>query len=273
MANEDRGPTVPPSPRRWREMQFSGSEVLVLVMLSLIFCVAFLLVALLNRPPAQSGDLIDLLFGAASISLFLVSFFVALLGIFGWQSIREFLRERVDAAVQVETKELSGRIDQLEAQSGGRLKAGLGAVFGMVAFDGPPYEREVVKQDLLDFAIANAQLGYDELLTIPESQYRWTALNNLLYFKSAKREDRDFVLANVEALRQYAAKAPLAQRQTYLLTYCKAVLTFSSSGEKREEVRRLLEEISARPLETNAKREADHYLVSLLAQQSLDGGP
>src|SRR6185295_8484163 len=102
------------------EAKYAFSFNLLIWSLSFLFISAACAIALGTRRPSlpDVGTLAALLFGAASIALFLFSFLAAILAIFGWQAIKDHIREKVDSDMEVRIKELENKLE-------GRIASGL----------------------------------------------------------------------------------------------------------------------------------------------------
>src|SRR5262245_58921563 len=73
------------------------------------------------------GDMATVLFGAASIALFILSMFIAFIAVFGWQSLQESIKTSVESAstkaidslinekIDPLAEELRGRVERLVA--------------------------------------------------------------------------------------------------------------------------------------------------------------
>lgn len=236
------------------------STLVVVLLLSAIltmWTISVLAVTSTELPTQDLGDLASLLFGAASVAMFLLSFFIGVLAIFGWQSLREAIKERVDAAV---TKELERVSREIRA----RHLTGLGFMIGELSHE--LNSLEPTNKERIEYSVELCRTAYDELAKL-NGKDLLLAQNNLVFYSSIrnKKSDAGFILDLARDLRRKST--PLG-RTDFLLSYCRAVICYSTDSQEKEEVRAILEEFEKSSIPDSQKKEARLYLASFPKQSS-----
>jgi hypothetical protein len=206
-----------------------------------------------GRPPETSS----VLFNAASLSLFSISVFIAVLAIFGWGAIEETIR----AAVKSETAE---RLKALEDELRGRALALGGFVMGEISVSDDYLS--VTSAERLKNAVNGCTQGY-ELLKSVEGAGQYMALNNLLTYSCilGEKARRGFLLEGARKLRKVGEEHDVPN---LLLTSCRTILTFSLDPQEKDDACRMIPDLQADPrLNPKEKREAD-YLASLCEKRA-----
>ncbi|HEV3459645.1 MAG TPA: hypothetical protein VHG32_24095 [Thermoanaerobaculia bacterium] len=87
------------------------------------------------------------------------------------------------------------------------------------------------------------------------------ALNNLVYYQSliGDQSRGDFILEKARMLRKAGQEHDAPH---LLLTYCKAVLSFSEDQEEIKQARKIAQAVAANALISNRKRNEARYLAS-----------
>ncbi len=243
------------------QIKFFLKIILLLSLIALTWIIAVWIVTKAELPAnASLGDLSSLLFGAASVALFILSFFVAILAIFGWQSLQSTINDRVDQKVSGQIKEIYALIEHFQSELTGRQLSGLGFMIGELSHDlrvldpTDPYR--------LEHSIQLCRQGYDKLKDSgARSGLLLMALNNLVFYLCVRKgkKDREFVLTNARELRKAGEEL---DRPYLLLTYCRAILCYSSEPAERKEAETIAEELANSPIPENQKNEARLYLAS-----------
>lgn len=236
-------------------------ELTLLSFIVLIWVASFRLTLNADLPSIETGDLLTLLFGAASVALFAISFIVALLAVVGWQGVNDLIRERTTAAIKEES-------DRAYQELTGRLYSGLGLVFGRVAR--PTDQLRASRPDLLEVAIDFSRDAFNSLDRL-DSDYKTAALNNLIFYLAVRnrQEDAQFALHGANELRESAVRH---ERRAYTLTYCRVALEFSEDPSLQERIRRMLREIRDDLSSSQVEREeADLYLREFFSEPRTTG--
>jgi hypothetical protein len=195
-------------------------------------------------------DRATILFGGASIALFILSILLALLAIFGWNSIQRMIVESVDEAVNPE-------VERLENELRGRVISGLGYMIGELSFKFGSLEPE--DKDRLSHSVELCSVGYQALRKVG-GPVEMNGLNNLVFYGSLQGDpaDRRFLLNGARELREYAHKRHVPR---FMLTYCRAILRYSSDPAELREAAQIAEELASSPSIRPAERnEAKVYV-------------
>ena len=232
-------------------LQFSAAEVLLLVIISLTWIIPIGILQFFDVK--HNNDFSDLLFGAASVALFMLSFLVAILGIFGWQNIQEIIKDRVQIAVRNETERMSSEIRA-------RHLNGLGFMIGEQCHGWNALEP--TNEEHLEHAIDLCRSAYNEIAKIQSADPILPLLiqNNFIFYSTLRRrtEDGDLLLEKARDLRR---KCESLNRDDFLLTYCRVVTCYSEDPAERGSVRKILEGLKSRvDLPSPQRREAVLYL-------------
>lgn len=201
-------------------------------------------------PSLAAGDQADLLFGAASLALFIFSIVIAILAVFGWQTIEGKIEERVE-------RQLNSRLDRLEREMRGRVWSALGFMIGELSTK--TGSLIPVDRDRLAQAIELCQAGYKELYGLGGAA-EFMGLNNLVHYLCVEGDGsrRDFVLESARILKKRGQER---ERHWLQLTYCRAVLTFSEDASERTAAKALLEAlVKSGKLKEYEKKEAKSYI-------------
>jgi hypothetical protein len=239
--------------------------------------------------PGALGDLATVLFGAASIALFILSMFIALVAVFGWQSLQENIRSSVETetrkaidrlvkermeplenelrtrAERLVGRELGERMQPLENELRGRVYSILGLVMGETNIDPETFAPK--DKDLLREAVINSRKGY-ELLQKTDSPGKYLALNNLVYYSSlvGDRSKGKLMLEYARLLRDAGQEH---DARNLLLTYCRAVIEFALDPADTAEAYAIAHSIADDPTRPEReRREAKLYLTSLQPSQA-----
>ena len=90
--------------------------------------------------------------------------------------------------------------------------------------------------DLLELSLEHCRVAYEQVKRL--GLFEFTALNNLIFFLSARghEADKEFVLSKARKLREVGEEYGFAP---YLMTYCRAVLRYSDDPDELREVREI----------------------------------
>jgi hypothetical protein len=201
-----------------------------------------------TRPIEHMGDLATILFGAASLALFVISIFLAFLAIFGWGAIEEVIRSETKEELKALTEELRGRTL---------------AISGFLMGESSVSDdyRYVTNAERLKSAIHDCEQAYRRLQDV-EGAGKYMALNNLLEYSCilGDRARRGFLL---EGARQLKTAGEEHDVPNLLLTSCRTVLTFGLDPKEIDQARTIVGDLITNPrLNPKEKREAE-YLASL----------
>jgi len=194
-------------------------------------------------------ELSTLLFGASSLALVVFSLFIAISAIFGWQAIKEIIRDKVEAAMNAKTK-------ALEYEIKGRTLSILGYMLGEMSLD--PNLR-VQDWERLKEANQFCQMGYDYLSQVGGPS-EFMALNNLVYYSSLE-DDQSRSEFLVEKARLLKKRGQKYNAMNLLLTGCGVMLRFGTDEKERNQARRTIEAIVSKgELSAKQRKEAKYYL-------------
>jgi succinate dehydrogenase hydrophobic anchor subunit len=220
------------------------------VLVALLFWAVFCLVSGIKSQ--YNYDLPALLFGAAALSLFILSILIALAAVLGWNG----LQVRMDEKIKKE-----GDLIRHEIQ--GTLKASTGIFFGVASFEYAGDEIKILRQDFLDMAIAQCDSSLE--LLVKDSAIRWKVMNNLAFLLAI-----DNKLANGRRAQELAQelRAKLPRDPNTVNTCAKVVATFHrffpSPRVAILEAREILEELlGSRKISESEKENARRHLVAL----------
>ncbi|MFL6262642.1 MAG: hypothetical protein ACJ76Y_23330 [Thermoanaerobaculia bacterium] len=226
------------------------------VMLVLILLVGFSAFCIANYveipKTGNFGDLATVLFGAASLALFIISIFLALLAFFGWKSLQEHIYASAEKAA-------NSRIEPLEKELRGRLFYTLGFAIGELSIEHTP--EKVKSRERLAEAILNCQRGYS-LLEGTGTPAEYAALNNLVYYSCLAGDTTrgGFILEKARLLLEAGVKH---NSQDLMLTYVRAVIEFGDRLSEIIEARNIAQGILNNPRSIEQQRvEAKQYLAS-----------
>ncbi len=200
------------------------------------------------------GDLATLLFGAASLALFVFSILIGGVAIIGYQTLREGARMDIEAAMR-------DRIDMLERELRGRVLSVIGFMIGTL-HSTPDSLKQDEHRDFLSEAVWYCQRGYDMLKDLKaKGQGRYMAMNNLVYYSCMLGDD----LRREELLAQSRELKTIGQHHGHppaLLTYCRAVLQYGSEKEVADALN-VARGVLRMQLTERQKQEATFYVASL----------
>jgi hypothetical protein len=209
----------------------------------------------MRKPDGTPLGLVDqatILFGSATVALVVFSLVLAVVAVFGYETIKRSARQEIEES-------LKDRLAILEAEMRGRVLTTLGFVIGEISLTRDSLE--ALDRDRMEDAIRNSEKGY-ELLHKVGGPAEYMALNNLVYYLSLMGDQSrgDFILEKAQLLRKAGQEHDAPH---LLLTYCKAVLEFGRDGEEKRAARRIAEAVAANPRLSDRKRnEAKSYLAS-----------
>ena len=234
----------------------------VVFIVSLLWFSSFLYVKNSYVCAEPVGNLSDVLFGASSVALSLVTLIIAVVALFGWQFVGKSLEK-----VSQETASLGNEYK-------GRMMSALGYFVGEVnkAEDSIGARDEHKMKEAVDLC----QKGY-EFLSATEGPGRFMALNNLVYYlcvygKTDGKADyrRDFILSSADELMRMGQKKDSINLQ---LTACRAMVQYPIDVKKAIYAYELLGKIKLNPAASELeKKEAAQYLEAFKGQlPSADG--
>jgi hypothetical protein len=208
--------------------------------------------------PVSLSDLATVLFGAASIALFVFSIALAGIAIFGWQ----FIERQIDERVQ---KTTASAIERLEIELRGRVNSVMGFMLGATSLKRREDGSVVVDdRDKLEEGVILLGLGLRLLKKMEGSPAEFMALNNYVYFSSVLGEgiQREYLLGSARRLKSAAEERN--EGPNLLLTYCYTVLKYSRDLKELEEARDTADSVKDHQKLSQAQRkEARFYLASL----------
>jgi ABC-type multidrug transport system fused ATPase/permease subunit len=210
--------------------------------------------------PGQS-DLMTLFFGASSLSLTLFSFFFAALGFIGWQSLKQSIGEGVETAMQ-------DRLKSLQSEMRGRILNSVALFIGLQHSDPLRLEQDENKEYLAE-AVQYSYEAY-RLLEGIDITAKYMALNNFVYFSCLAGQDhrRGFLLESARTLKTVGEERNYSEAQ---LTYCRAILQFSSNPEEIADAYSTAVALLKVALTERQRREASFYIASLKGKLEAQG--
>jgi hypothetical protein len=212
----------------------------------------------------DQDSLFTALFGASSIALFILSLMLALLAVFGWQSIKGFIEQRVDDTMREQKKSVDAAIETrtraLENELKGRVATILGHALGQMSLN--PGTFVVGDRDRLEEAVQQCEAGYKHLKEIGEGAEA-LALNNLIFYscvfaQGMPKENTEFMLEKARSLRE----AGQEHNSTMLkLTACRVLLEYEAKPQEKVNARKTLMAIAnSSSASQREKKEAAFYL-------------
>jgi hypothetical protein len=234
--------------------------VLSLIVGTWVFSLYLVRRAVAARP--NLADQASTLFGAAQVSLFILSVHIGIVAVLGWQFIEGMIRRAVE---EVTNK----RLEILENELRGRSFAIQGYLMGEDSIE-PDYSKwknsKWKDEEHLREALFYCEQGYQRLKNsgLPAE---FMALNNLLAYSCALGDKwrRGYLLDGARCLR---AAAEEHGSPNLLLTYCHTILEFSLDPKELDEACLMVVDIGSNPsLDAKQKREAD-FLASRCRNRS-----
>jgi hypothetical protein len=210
---------------------------------ALIWAAALFLVRSVNLEGRDTTELAALLFGASSLALFMMSLIIALVAVFGWQSLIDFYR-----AIALEAVKSSN--EPLRKEISGQVYMQYGHVLGDLSLD--PETFQPVNRDRLSEAIHMCQKGYDIAKEVG-GPLEAIALNNLVFYSTiaGDRVRGEFLLKGARRLMELGQEHNTLMLQ---LTACRAILQYSGDRDEQRRAYELMSEISQNRRATDRER-------------------
>lgn len=232
----------------WKRTRTLRRLVVVLSFVVLTWVFSLYLVRRAVAPQPNPADQPSTLFGAAQVSLFILSIHIGIVAVLGWQFIEGMIRRAVE-------EETSERLEVLENEVRGRSLAVLGYIIGENSVL-PDFSKPIDVERLRE-AIYLCEQGYMRLKDtgLPAE---FMALNNLLGYSCVLRDRsrRGYLLEVARRLR--AAAEEHGGSPNLLLTYAHTILEFGLEPKELEEACTIVADIKSHPsLDAKQKREAD----------------
>lgn len=223
------------------------------------------------------ADLATILFGAASIALFIFSLLIALSAVIGWKAFQEIIikevatatEEKVNARVEsfrsnFEATNKNMRDLKLEMQ--GRALATRGYILGQLSIPaGRLFPKPEDKGRLLD-AVSLSRQAFEILENVSEPA-AYLALNNSVIFSCAlSLEEGEVIVGNARKLLEMANRKNSTDLK---LTGCRALLQYGRGAEERSRARNMLRDLVENPNTTQGQvAEANLYLKEFPGEES-----
>lgn len=233
---------------------FVSRVVLFVAALSVIFLAWIEAIRLVRGSDVLSlprADLATILFGAASLALFVLSIGIGVLAIFGWKSLQDAIRGQVKEDV-----------NKLESEMRGRTLSTIGYLAGEMSLKFTESEVEIVDKERFAECIENCYKGY-EFLSRVGGPGKYMALNNLLYYGIIAVEVPGarggwLLQEALDLLKESEERNHI----NLSLTACGAILRFSGDEKQRRVVAEKLEGYrSNNKLTPKQRGEATRYLA------------
>jgi hypothetical protein len=204
-------------------------------------------------PNNATGDLTTLLFGAASVALFLFSIIVGALAVIGWQAVERHIDHKIEEGIGEKTK-------KLEDEMKGRVYSALGHMLGEMSIE--RLTLKVKDEEQLEEAIETCRAG-QKFLDEAGEPAEFMGLNNLIFYSCLRGiSDHGKLLKDARRMKDSAGKHSGAGAANALITSCRAIIQFSSDREEVLGARQDLEDILKTSLPEKLKREARIHLGS-----------
>src|ERR1700688_174752 len=161
-------------------------------------------------------DLPALLFSAAALAFFAISFFMVILSFIGWKEIQNKIKALAKSALRDESNELVAGI-----------RTSVGSLFGAIAIKKSDTEINVVNPEYLAYAIDICKSALTLMESLKEkSPNLYIAINNYLFFVALGGKAADGPMAKKYALE--LREMPEAIGDTDIQnTYARVVATYS----------------------------------------------
>jgi|GEM_PF-3589355 len=261
---------------------FSEKSLFLVVLLAwtiAIYCVV--------RMHFDAGvDMASALLTAASLALFVFSIFIALLAIFGWQTVvsvvRDTAKTAASRAVSVAMKQAQAEIEKIKPMAEARIKLEnelrgrtltiLGFIIGESSLNpetkSPDDER--ARENLAE-AIHLCEQGYGYLKSVGGAA-EYMGLNNLVFYSCAYGVSGDDCrVALVKQARELMEVGEEHAASNLLLTYSRTILEHGTDPKEKDRARSKLRELVAGgKLSGRESREASIYLGRF---KERSGGP
>jgi hypothetical protein len=242
---------------QWLAMVIGISFVILLWAASLYLVAKALALGIPPKTLPSSSDLMTLFFGTSALSLTLFSFFLAGLGLVGWQTLKQNISEGVETAMH-------GRLQSLQNEMRGRVLSSMALFMGLMHSDPLRLEQQDESREYLAEAVQMSYEAY-KLLKEADSDGRYMALNNFVYFSCLGGQDhrRAFLLESARTLKSVGEERNYLEAQ---LTYCRVILQFSSNLEDIAEAHSTATSLLKAALNERQRKEATFYVASLKAK-------
>jgi len=235
------------------------ADCIVLALLSVSFYAV--MTALTKKIPRENlpdlGGLATLFFGVSGVGLILLSLIIGGVAVFGWQSLKEDIRTKVEAS----TRE---RIDALGKESRGLMLAAIGFMIGAQHSKPDQLQQDDKDKDFLSESVYYCRQGYKVLKDL-EGTAKYMALNNLIYYSCLHGEDekRDYFLKEAHDLKAVGQEYNFPEFQ---LTYCRVILQYGTKKVEFEDAHKIASALLGGALSERQKKEATFYVTSLAAK-------
>jgi hypothetical protein len=248
----------------------------------------------------DKGSLFTALFGASSIALFILSLLVATLAILGWQSLKDYIEDKVGKAIRDRGKEVdeaikkrsmevdeaiekrNRRIDEaikertqaLENELRGRVATILGYTIGEMSL--MPGSFKVRDRDRLGEAVVQCKAGYHFLRQIG-GPAEFLGLNNLVFYTCVfedglPKANEDWMLASARLLKDAGQQR---DNNMLKLTACRVLLEYGAEPGEKERARNILNAMADKrsTASERERKEAKFYLSKYSGQTAIISNP
>lgn len=246
-------------------LRYATIEFLLLSAIVLIWVYAYHLTLTTEIPYSNTDkeSLYALLFAAATVSFFIISFLVALLAIFGWSWIERQIEKAAGTKAEEKMRTLSNELSPLIYNVIGYMLGEMSCDFDAAA------SIQAQRDDQLKASIRYFELASNVMDGRPGiGVSKLDVLNNIVFYNALRDADADFVLGKAELLRKegFAADIDTKVKTSYKLSYCRAMLRFSSNPDAKRDARVILEKIANSQFDTGItddhRREAEFCLAA-----------
>ncbi len=206
------------------------------------------------------GAFSTVIFGGASIAIILFSLLIGGGALLGYQSLREIIKNDVEADTQKS-------VAKLEREMRGRIYLAVGLMTGTLYSDPTERKQSEKNKDYLAEAVWYCREAYKTLRT-QEGNVRFTALNNFVYYSClfhdgevANPAMENYLLKKARILRDVSQERNFPDGS---LTYCRAVLQFGKDAKEVGEAHDIAAALNVNgDLNDRQRKETTFYVVSL----------
>jgi hypothetical protein len=191
---------------------------------------------------------------ALGLAFVLASLLVGVLAVVGWQKLEETILRDLEKSNQA-------RLDGLERLMKGRMFSVAGYAIGELA--SRPDQLGPTDKEVLLGSVENCRLGYELLQQSGDRKATFFGLNNFVYYASICEEDELLGLALLVHARELRDEGFRLGFAPYLLTFCRAVLRYSSDPKEIEQAIDISSRLQASHLTSRQQAEAAFYVREL----------
>jgi hypothetical protein len=200
------------------------------------------------------NSLASLLFGAASVALFLLSIFIAIVALIGWGGLLGTMRKNAQDAAKEE-------VGSLQNELRGRALMTMGYLIGEMNVD--PFKLRPMSQDSRDNlaeAVSLCEQAFNLLKKDEGSPAAYMALNNFVFYSCLSGEEsrHGFLLEKAGDLRRVGQEHGAPK---LLLTSCRVILELGTDAAEKREACKILRALAGKSqISEKERKEARLYI-------------